>query len=66
LDLFNKLMKTSVKRYIKDNPILTAPLNFEVIAVLKAKKIRLNKITVINVHNYLINIDDTLDQNAIQ
>jgi hypothetical protein len=59
-------MKASVKRYIKDNPILTAPLNFQVIALMKAKRLLLHKIAVINVHNYLINIDDILDGKVIE
>jgi len=53
-------MKANIKRYLKANPILIAPLNITVIDLLKASHLELNEIAIMNVHNYLINLEDRM------
>jgi len=53
-------MKANIKRYLKANPILIAPLNIAMIDLLKASHLELNKIAIMNVHNYLNNLKESL------
>lgn len=55
------LMKATVKNYIDGNPILIAPLHTKVIDLLKVNHLELNEIAIINIHNYLIKLDDILN-----
>jgi len=53
-------MKANIKRYLKANPILIAPLNITVIDLLKESHLELSEIAIMNVHNYLINLEDRM------
>jgi len=53
-------MKANIKRYLKANPILIAPLNITMIDLLKASHLEVNEIAIMNVHNYLNNLKESL------
>ena len=52
-------MKASVKRYIENNTTLLAPVDEKVQELLKRNKLKKSKITVVNIHNYMMMVEGT-------